>query len=319
MFNVFLRIRSDSKEEINLSLSREGFPNSLMDEEGNFWNIFGEGASAEVEGVKLESVNNLVGYWFIFPAFFSNVTLYDGRIVDPEVNLESDDPNWLVSTKHIFYGSFKDGIKSIDKPEFINETGKSIIDHTLYGELDQNELVTVIRYNEITRIYPHRILEHHEIINDRINDLYFALSYCPLTGTSKVWNRKIGDEITEFGVSGLLLNNNLVLYDRNTDSNWSQILDVSINGPLMGVNADLFNTTEMKLNDALILGSNIEIIDPATGFEDLYHHSSYTNYKMDDIILFPISVNDNSIPSKERVIGVTVGDATKVYRFSDFK
>ena len=291
----------------------------MIDEEGYIWNIFGEGASAEVEGVKLESVNNLVGYWFIFPAFFGNVSLYDGRVVKPGAILAADDPNWLVSTKHIFYGSFKDGIKSIENPKFINETGKSIIDHALYGDLDQNELVTVIRNNEITRIYPHRILEHHEIVNDRISDLFFALSYCPLTGTSKVWNRKIGGEITEFGVSGLLMNNNLVLYDRNTDSNWSQILDVSINGPLMGVSADLFNTIEMKLKDALILGSDIEIIDPATGFEDLYHHSSYTNYKMDDIIFYPISVNDKSIPPKERVIGVTVGDITKVYRFSDFK
>ena len=65
--------------------------------------------------------------------------------------------------------------------------------------------------NEV-KIYPHPILDWHEIINDGIGDKKYALTYCPLTGTSLAWDRTINGQETTFGVSGLLYNTNLMPY-----------------------------------------------------------------------------------------------------------
>jgi hypothetical protein len=193
------------------------------------------------------------------------------------------------------------------------------VDHPLFGSLGEDELATVVRYNGLTRIYPHRIMEYHEIVNDFIDDFYFTLSFCPLTGTSKVWNRELNGDLTEFGVSGLLFNNNLILYDRSTESNWSQILDLAVNGTLVGKSLDDIEVVEMKLNDALLLDGRLELLEPNTESALEYDVSSYEEYKTSETVLFPLANRDNTIAAKERVIGVTVDGITKVYRFSDFE
>lgn len=317
ILKVFIR-RDISGNELTFSLSNEGFPNSLVDSDGNVWSVLGEGVSQNVANSVLGSVNHLVGYWFVFPAFFDNVQLSNGVVIQNTPD-SSDDEEWLINTGSISFGSFKDGIRSIDNPVFLDQLGKNVVDHSLYGSLGDDELATVVHYNGLSRIYPHRILEYHEIVNDFIDDFYFTISFCPLTGTSKVWNREMNGSITEFGVSGLLFNNNLILYDRRTDSNWSQILDVAVNGQLVGEKANNIELAEMKLNDALFLDGRLELLEPDMESSLEYHTSSYEEYKTSETVLFRLSRIDNSIPAKERVIGVTVDDITKVYRFSDFE
>ena len=182
---------------------------------------------------------------------------------------------------------------------FLDQLGKNLVDNSLYSSLGDGELVTVVQYNGLTRIYPHRILEYHEIVNDFIDDFYFTISYCPLTGTSKLWNREINGSITEFGVSGLLFNNNLILYDRSTESNWSQILDLAVNGELAGEGVNSIELSEMKLADALILDGRLELLEPDTESSLEYHTSTYEEYKTSETVLFPLSRIDNSIPAKE--------------------
>ena len=307
-----------SGNELTFSLESEGFPNSLVDGDGNVWNVLGEGVSQAVANSRLASVDHLVGYWFLFPAFFDEVQLSSGATIRNTPD-SSDDEEWLINTGNISYGSFRDGIRSIDNPVFLDQLGKNVVDHPFYGSLADGELATVVHYNGLSRIYPHRILEYHEVVNDFIDDFYFTISYCPLTGTSKVWNREINGDITEFGVSGLLFNNNLILYDRNTESNWSQILDLAVNGQLAGEEVNSVELAEMKLTDALILDGRLELLEPDTETSLEYDVSSYEEYKTSETVLFPLSIRDNSIPAKERVIGVTVDGITKVYRFGDFE
>ena len=112
-------------------------------------------------------------------------------------------------------GPGKDGIPAISDPKF---TQASAVDY-----LKDEDLVIGLKYNEEIKVYPHIILDWHEIVNDEIDEFAFALTYCPLTGTAINWNRKLNGITTTFGVSGLLYNSNLIPYDRETDSNWSQM------------------------------------------------------------------------------------------------
>lgn len=115
-------------------------------------------------------------------------------------------------------GPPKDGIPSIDEPSFIGPDGTDF--------LDPGDPVFGVALNGEIKAYPQKILVQHEIVNDRLGDLPVTVTYCPLTGTVQGFER--GE--TTFGVSGRLINNNLIMYDRATEAWWPQILATSIPG-----------------------------------------------------------------------------------------
>lgn len=316
IFAVFER--NFENGELSFELSAGSFPVKLEDNHGMLWTVFGAGASKENEGKRLSPVDHIVGYWFFFPSFFSDIELYGGGQISSLAPQVTDD-EWLISTRQIQYGSFRDGIRSIDNPAYIEMEGKRIADDPFYSTLGKDELFTAIDHNGTHKAYPHRILEYHEIVND-INDQYcYSISYCPLTGTSRAWRSKVNNVETEFGVSGLLYNNNLILYDRQTESHWSQILNLSVNGSTMGQRIAEKQVFELKYNELSKLDGNVLLLDPSSGSLSSYASSPYDDYKTNDLIFFPLGNTDNSIPSKERVLGISVAGKTKVYRFSDFQ
>jgi len=121
------------------------------------------------------------------------------------------DNTWLISSNEVFDGGpGKDGIPSIDRPNFseVNSIGYMKVDDLILGLKVGNEI----------RGYTHPVLDWHEIVNDQVKDHPIAITYCPLTGTGIGWNRKIGNLVITYGVSGLLYRNNLIPYDRQTNS-----------------------------------------------------------------------------------------------------
>jgi hypothetical protein len=120
-------------------------------------------------------------------------------------------------------GPPRDGIPAIDKPRFVTATAASF--------LKGDERVLGIRHNGVSKAYPITILSWHEIVNDRFAGDPVAISYCPLCGTGIAYRARADDQALTFGVSGLLYNSDMLLYDRNTGSLWSQIMRQAISGP----------------------------------------------------------------------------------------
>jgi len=116
-------------------------------------------------------------------------------------------------------GPPKDGIPSIDDPKFV---AADSVDYLASGDP-----VFGVVTDGVAKAYPQKILAQHEIVNDELAGTSVAVTYCPLTGTVQGFER--GE--TTFGVSGRLINNNLVMYDRATETWWPQILATSIPGP----------------------------------------------------------------------------------------
>jgi len=119
-------------------------------------------------------------------------------------------------------GPPKDGIPSIDDPSFVSATDAN-------GDLDPGDPVFGLAADDgdAARAYPQAILVSHEICNDVVAGQPVSVTYCPLTGTAMGFER--GD--TTFGVSGRLVNNNLVMYDRATETWWPQVLATAVPGP----------------------------------------------------------------------------------------
>jgi hypothetical protein len=102
----------------------------------------------------------------------------------------------------------KDSIRSIDDPVFAP-----------IGDLDSlagTEPVIGLIVNGVAKAYPLQILTRHEIVNDVIGGVPVAVTFCPLCNTAIVFERTVGDQVLDFGVSGNLRNSDLIMYYRQT-------------------------------------------------------------------------------------------------------
>jgi hypothetical protein len=109
----------------------------------------------------------------------------------------------------------RDCIPSIDNPKYVSaEEATHVAD---------DDLVITLSYKGEYRAYPSKILDHHEIVNDTVVGDPLAITWCPLCGSAVGIRRTVAGTTTEFGVSGVLYNSDLVLYDRATETLWDQI------------------------------------------------------------------------------------------------
>jgi hypothetical protein len=171
--------------------------------------------------------------------------------------------------------------------------------------------------NEI-KVYPHQIMDWHEIVNDRVGDKAVALTFCPLTGTALAWNREINGNVTEFGVSGLLFRNNLIPYDRNSDSYWSQMQVRSVAGPLSSSQTETFQVVETRWETWKKLYPDAQVLTTDTGFSRNYSGFTYgSDYSTNhDRIIFPIRNRNNALQNKTRVHGLLPEEGAEPSEYS---
>jgi hypothetical protein len=206
-------------------------------------------------------------------------------------------------------GPPKDGIPSIDRPKFVSAQNADFI--------SADDLVIGLRIGNEVKAYPLFILVWHEIVNDRIGGIPVAVTYCPLCFTSQVFERIVNDEETEFGTSGKLYNSNLVMYDRNTDSMWSQALAKSIVGPLTGYELKRVPFDLARWSDWKTLYPDTVVLSTNTGFSRPYGVDPYGDYYTDSRIVFPVKHSDDRMHPKEIILGFHDDRSFKAYKMSD--
>lgn len=136
----------------------------------------------------------------------------------------------------------KDAIPAITAPKFATDyidlelegywwgTGETF---TFTLELTDDDPVIGIERDGDARAYPLKVLVWHEVVNDEFGGP-ILVTYCPLCGSGVVAERRVDGEPTDFGVSGLLWRDNLVMYDERTESLWNQLSATAIRGPRTG-------------------------------------------------------------------------------------
>lgn len=121
----------------------------------------------------------------------------------------------------------RDGIPAIDDPEMMPAADKQ-------GLGAREPVITVEIDGAVPRAYPVRYLTWHEIANDSAGGVPFAVTFCPLCNSGMVFDRRVGDALLSFGVSGKLRNSDMVMYDRETESWWQQAVGTGIVGEYAG-------------------------------------------------------------------------------------
>ncbi len=219
---------------------------------------------------------------------------------------------WSIPVDEVLDGGpGKDGIPSIDNPQFVTVQEADVF-------LEDNDLVVAARVGDDIRVYPHIILDWHEIVNDEVGGLALAIIYCPLTGTTMGWERTVNGWLTEFGVSGLLYQTNLMPYDRQTNSTWSQMLMKGVNGPLIEKQIEVYQTIETSWKTWKAAYPEAAVLSLETGFSRNYGRYPYGGYRTNNNFLFPINKNDSRLAAKERVLGVIFSERVLAFRFDEF-
>jgi hypothetical protein len=228
-------------------------------------------------------------------------------------NNNNPDNSWLVPRSEVFDGGpGKDGIPSVDDPKFVTVEEADF--------MNDGDLIVGYVEGEVAKAYPHRILDWHEIVNDVVGNANLSVTYCPLTGTGIGWDRAFNNASTTFGVSGLLYNTNLIPYDRQTDSNWSQIRLDCINGEMLGTEIGTFTLVETSWRTWKKLYPATLVLSTNTGYSRDYSRYPYRNYKTDDsFFLFPFANEDFRIPAKQRVHGIIASGNARVFPFTAFE
>ena len=207
-------------------------------------------------------------------------------------------------------GPAKDGIPAILNPKFETiETADVWL---------QDEGLGIIYENDgITRFYPYAILYWHEVANDQIGDQYIAVTFCPLCGTAIIFDRTIDGEVNTFGVSGKLWESNLLMYDKRTESLWSQVIGEAVVGDRTGEVLELLDANVISFAEVKDRFSEAEILSRDTGHRRDYGRSPYGDYETNDALYFPVSKSDDAFHKKELFHVVNVGDKSVGFMRAD--
>lgn len=214
--------------------------------------------------------------------------------------------NSSINTKSIFSGGPpRDGIPSIDNPRFIDIKDVNFLK-------DDDIVIGLVRGNT-ARAYPTRILVWHEIVNDIISKDAVAVTYCPLCGTAMVFDRNVNGKLRSFGVSGLLYQSDVLMYDRETQSLWSQLAMKAVTGPENGNKLTWLPSEHLTFRAWKKKYPHGQVLSTDTGYQRNYKAQAYESYFASDSPMFPVPENRNDLPDKEWVIGIIINGKAKAY------
>jgi Protein of unknown function (DUF3179) len=194
-----------------------------------------------------------------------------------------------------------DGIPTIDRPTFLRASDVTW--------LRDAEAVLALTIGGQTRGYPVQIMTWHEIVNDTVAGTPVAVTYCPLCNSGVAFDRTVGGRVLSFGTSGRLYADNLVMYDRQTESLWPQLTFTAAVGVLTGTRLTPHVLQTVAWRQFRTAHPRAWVLSRDTGFTRDYGRNPYAGY--DDPQqppLFPLPDADRRERLKERVIGI--GDGT---------
>lgn len=219
------------------------------------------------------------------------------NIIDPALPAPLVDPSRVISG-----GPPPDGIPSIDAPVF--EPASNV------DWLADDEPVIALDLDGEQRAYPIQILHWHEIVNDTVAGRPVAVTYCPLCNSALAFDRQVGDRLLSFGTSGRLYLSALVMYDRQTESLWSQVERTAIAGVLTGEQLELIPVTMLRWADWRATNPDGWVLSRETGFDRDYGRNPYVGY--DELTNDPFLLDeapDGRFAAKEPIVAFP--DATE--------
>lgn len=202
-------------------------------------------------------------------------------------------------------GPPRDGIRSIDAPAFVPVEEATWVD-------DSTPVLGVVVKDD-ARAYPVHLMDYHQIANDVVGGVPLVVTWDPLTGVPLAFERTVDGRTLDFGVSGLLYNSGFLLYDRETESLWSQFLGQAVSGPLAGKRLRRVRIRQEDLTSwRTRVGETRVLVRPAPDKID-YRFSPFERYMVENVVRYPVKARDDRFHAKELVLGVVVEGEARAY------
>jgi hypothetical protein len=239
----------------------------------------------------------------------------------------------LVPTETLVAGGIpKDGIPVLDFPA-VTPGSEAIVParggHRGKFLVSSDRVIGVVR-NGRARAYPLRMLAWHEVVNDTLGGKPILVTYSPLGDAAVVFDRRVPGLASagpgrkrplEFGVSGLLYNSNLLMYDRRDsvaeESLWSQLQFRAIAGPAAarGARLTVIPCDLVHWSDWIARHPETSVLKPDPAVARRYERDPYGSYYGNDLLRFPVKPlpADRFLPKKTPTLIVGVGDVWRVF------
>ena len=219
--------------------------------------------------------------------------------------------NSLVNKDHILQGGPpRDGIPPISNPKYVRAGNASF--------MRDDDIVLGFKIKGKTIAFARHILNWHEIINDEHEGKPFVITYCPLCGSGMAFSSEVEGRTLKFGVSGLLYNNDLVFYDKETESLWLQLEHRAISGEYAGVSLEQLQLEHTTWQAWVTNHPDTLVLSNDQGFKRNYRHDPYTGYETSSQVFFDtLRQAPKEFHSKEKVLGISIAGAAKAYPFSE--
>ena len=210
-----------------------------------------------------------------------------------------------------------EGIPSLDDPEVIAGADAEYLsaDELVFGvalaagDISDDDAVEA-------RAYPLRILDWHEMTNDVVAGVPVALSYCTLCGSAILFDRRSAGYRFSFATSGLLYRSNKLMFDRETETLWSNLTGRPVLGPLVGQGIELrvLPVVVTTWADWWALYPRTTVLSLQTGHQrDYSPGAAYGEYFDSPETMFPVGVRDERLAPKAWVFGLRSGDSSKAF------
>ena len=250
----------------------------------------------------------------------SDITADDDSQVTIPIHLESmaaiwetDFSNSIIDLEELLVGiplsDPRDAIPPIDNPQFEAVSESDWIQGQEPGVL--------IEIEEDARFYPLSVMTRHEIVNDEVGGIPVAVTYCPLCNTALVFDRRFEGETLRLGVSGLLRNSDLVMWDDVTQTLWQQVTGEAIVGRHAGKSLTPLASAIVRWADFRDTHPDGQALSSDQGFGLVYGSNPYEFYSSRSRPYnFYSGEIDDRFPAMERVVGISVNGIDKAYPFS---
>lgn len=227
------------------------------------------------------------------------------------VNWSTDFCQSNVNIDEILVGNpVKDGIPSVNNPNI-----ESVEEAAAW--LNTRSPVIAVEIEDEARAYPLAILIWHEIANDEIAGLPIAVTFCPLCNSSITFEREVNGDVLEFGVSGLLRNSDLIMFDRQSESWWQQLTGEALVGAYAGTLLDIVPSQVISFGSFTERHPDGMVMSRDSGFNRQYGINPYSDYdsRPGRPFLFRGEIDPRLSSAVDHVLAATIGDIAIAYPF----
>jgi hypothetical protein len=204
-------------------------------------------------------------------------------------------------------GPPKDGIPAIDNPVHTDVASAK--------SLNDEDLILGVNRDGKQIAYPIRILNFHEVVNEKD----FVVTYCPLCFSGIVFNNKVNEEKLSFGVSGLLYNSDVLMYDRFSESLWSQLSMKAISGKFSGTSLEIIPSSVTQWGAWKKKYPETKVLSVNTGYDRDYSYDPYGGYALVERTMFPVDKSSDKFSNKQQVVGVSINGKSRAYLLETIK